>query len=322
MFNDSGSVEKKVEQLVSVIVPVYNVEEYLDECVESIVLQTYKTLEIILVDDGSTDRSGKKCDEWREKDERITVIHQKNMGLSAARNSGIDKCLGEWITFIDSDDAVSLDYVAYLYGLVQKYEVIVAQCDRGDLQENKERNDIFEKKINSCEFLLSSYYQTTAWGKIYKKELFEKERYPVGMVHEDMAVTYKLVYCARNVGVTNKILYYVRQRTGSITRKEKFYKERLVVLQFLREQIEFFEEKKENELVKKGYRNYAYALLENYNKTKKAIKDKETELKIKKEYQRICYRVIKEDDIISLKTRILLAFCFMIPELWEIVMKE
>lgn len=311
-----------MEQLVSVIVPVYNVEEYLDECVESIVLQTYKTLEIILVDDGSTDRSGKKCDEWREKDERITVIHQKNMGLSAARNSGIDKCRGEWITFIDSDDAVSLDYVAYLYGLVQKYEVIVAQCDRGDLQENKERNDIFEKKINSCEFLLSSYYQTTAWGKIYKKELFEKERYPVGMLHEDMAVTYKLVYCARNVGVTNKILYYVRQRAGSITRKEKFYRERLVVLRFNKEQIEFYEEKKEEELVKKGYRDYAYALLINYYKTKKVLKDKEIARQIKKEYRRICSRVTMEDKVISFKTKVLLTLCFFMPELWNIVMKE
>ena len=114
----------------------------------------------------------------------------------------------------------------------------------------------------------------------------------------------------------------MRQRPGSITRKERFYKERLVVLQFLKEQIEFFEEKEENELVKKGYRNYAIALLENYNKTKREIKDKEIKSKIKKEYQRICYRVIREDDIISLKTRILLLLCFMFPELWQLLMKE
>lgn len=314
-------VEKKVEQLVSVIVPVYNVEEYLDECIESIVLQTYKTLEIILVDDGSTDQSGKKCDEWREKDERITVIHQKNMGLSAARNSGIDKCRGEWITFIDSDDVVSLDYVACLYGLALKYEVLLAQCNRRDLQENKEQKDIFEKKINSCEFLLSSYYQTTAWGKIYKRELFEKERYPVGMIHEDMAVTYKLVYHVQNIAFTNKILYYVRQRTGSITHKGKFYRERLVVLQFNKEQIEFYEKKKEEELVRKGYRDYAYALLINYYKTKKILKDKKIALRIKKEYRRIYPKVIMEDKLISFKTKILLALCFFIPELWNIVIK-
>ena len=137
-----------------------------------------------------------------------------------------------------------------------------------------------------------------------------------------MAVTYKLVYEAKNVAFTNKVLYFVRQRPGSITRKERFYKERLVVLQFLKEQIEFFEEKEENELVKKGYRNYAIALLENYNKTKREIKDKEIKSKIKKEYQRICYRVIREDDIISLKTRILLLLCFMFPELWQLLMKE
>ena len=311
-----------MEQLVSVIVPVYNVEEYLDECIESIVLQTYKNLEIILVDDGSTDQSGKKCDEWKAGDERILVIHQENKGLSAARNRGIEISSGEWIVFVDSDDVVSLDYVTYLYELVQRYEVPVAQCARGDLQQSIKKRDAIEKKVSSDEFLLSLYYQTTAWGKIYKRFLFEKERYPVGMIHEDMAITYRLIYNARNIVFTNKVLYFVRERPGSITRKEKFYKERLVVLQFLREQIEFFEEKKEDELVKKGYRNYAYALLENYNNTKKALRDKEIELEIKKEYDRICFRVIKEDDNISLKTRILLLLCYIFPELWQLLMKE
>ena len=311
-----------MKQLVSIIVPVYNTEQYLDDCIKSIIFQTYKNIEIILIDDGSTDMSGEKCDEWKARDERILVIHQENKGLSAARNKGIEISGGDWIVFIDSDDVVGLDYVACLYELTQKYEVSIAQCGRGDIQGNIREYAVAEKKISSSEFLLSSYYQTTAWGKIYKRILFEKERYPAGMIHEDMAVTYKLVYEAKNVAFTNKVLYFVRQRPGSITRKERFYKERLVVLQFLKEQIEFFEEKEENELVKKGYRNYAIALLENYNKTKREIKDKEIKSKIKKEYQRICYRVIREDDIISLKTRILLLLCFMFPELWQLLMKE
>lgn len=312
---------ENLENLVSVVVPVYNTEEYLESCIESIVLQTYKNIEIILIDDGSTDMSGEKCNEWKARDERILVIHQENKGLSAARNKGIEISSGDWIVFVDSDDVVSLDYVTYLYELAIKYEVSIAQCARGDLQENLKECDTIERKVSSSEFLLSLYYQTTAWGKIYKKILFEKERYPVGMIHEDMAITYKLVYNAQDIVFTSKVLYFVRKRPGSITRKEKFYKERLVVLQFLREQIEFFEEKNENELVKKGYRNYAYALLENYNNTKKVIKDKEIELKIKKEYQRICYRVVKGDDIISLKVRILLLLCFIFPELWQLLLK-
>lgn len=309
--------------LISVVVPVYNVEECLDACVESIVSQSYKNLEIILINDGSTDFSGVKCDRWRENDKRIIVIHQKNMGLSGARNSGIDRCTGEWITFIDSDDVVDLDYVAHLYGLTEKYKVLIAQCANGDLQERTELIvDVIDREIKSSEFLLSFHYQTTAWGKIYKKELFREVRYPVGMIHEDMAVTYKLVYAAQNIAFTNEILYFVRQRAGSITRKEKFYKERLIVLQFYKEQIEFYEVKNEEKLIKKGYREYAYSLLNNYDKVKNELKDKETALKIKKEYQRICIQVIKNDEVISIKTRVLLAMCFVMPELWQFIIKE
>lgn len=311
-----------MEQLVSVIVPVYNIEEYLDECIESIVLQTYKNLEIVLIDDGSTDLSGKKCDEWKARDKRIMVIHQENKGLSAARNKGIAISRGEWIVFVDSDDIVSLDYVAYLYMLAKTYKVQIVQCERGDLQGDNERENVIDKKMSSRDFLLSFFYQTTAWGKIYKKILFEKERYPVGKIHEDMAVTYKLVYMAQNIVYTSKILYFVRQRTGSITRKEKFYKERLDILQFYKEQTKFYEERNEKKLVNRAYREYAYALLENYNKTKKSLKNKKIESEIREEYRKICLQVVSKDDVISYKTRVFLILCFFVPELWKIVMKN
>jgi len=315
--------KEKDDSLVSVIVPIYNTEKYLDECIDNIVRQTYKNLQIILVNDGSTDSSGKRCDEWKEQDERILVIHQKNKGLSAARNIGIDRSRGEWLVFIDSDDVVGSNYVLCLYELVQKYNVLIAQCERGDLQQRTEQSEkITDKVMKSNEFLISFQYQTTAWGKIYKKELFEKERYPVGKIHEDMAVTYKLVYAAQKIAVTNEILYFVRKRAGSITGKKKFYKERLDVLQFYKEQIEFYKEKKEKELVKRVRREYAYALLNNYSKTKDELGDKETALKLKKEYQGICFQVVREDEIISVKTRVLLVICFFRPEFWQILLRE
>lgn len=312
-----------MDDLISVIVPVYNTAEYLDACIESIVFQTYKNLEIILIDDGSTDLSGEKCDEWKGRDKRIVVVHQRNKGLSEARNTGIDKCNGRWLTFIDSDDVISSEYVRHLYEIAKEYNVMTVQCERGDLQKGSgDLIDIAVKKMRSNEFLLSRQYQTTAWGKLYNRELFEKIRYPVGKIHEDLAITYKVIYAAKNIVYTNEILYFVREREGSITRRKRFYKERLDVLQFYKEQIEFYEEKREEDLVKKACREYAYALLVNYSKTKNELRDKINAKKIKKEYCRICWRVIKEDNIISKQTRILLAMCSITPGLWMLLERK
>lgn len=313
-----------MRELVSVIVPVYNVEEYVDECIYSIVSQSYPDLEILVVDDGSTDSSGKICDRWAKRDSRIKVVHQQNQGLSGARNTAIDICTGEWITFVDSDDVIGKDYVKILLGLAKKYKVKISQCFSEKIQfiGAKEKN-VEEKSMGSVQFLLSEKYQTMAWGKIYKSELFETARYPYGKIHEDVALTYKLVYEAGNVAYTTRKLYFIHPaRPNSINGSGRFYREKLVILQFLKEQIGFYKEKQEKELVKRGYRDYAYALLGNYNKTRKILKDKETASKIKQEYQRVCLKVVKEDETISLKTKLLLVLCFGVPELWKMVMKE
>lgn len=313
-----------MEKLVSVIVPVYNVEKYVDACIYSIVTQSYHNLEILVVDDGSTDSCGKICDGWAKRDLRVKVIHQKNQGLSGARNVAIDICEGEWITFIDSDDFVEPDYIKTLLELAERYEVKISQCSYTEVEYLKvEEEDTEEGFLDSAQFLLSSKYQTMAWGKIYKREIFKMVRFPYGKIHEDMALTYRIVYEAGRIAYTTKKLYFYRtSRSESIIRAKKFYREKLIVLQFLKEQTEFYEEKKEVDLMKRAYRDYAYALLENYNKTKKVLKDKEMGYKIKKEYRRICFQVIGEDNIISLKTKMLLMSCFVIPELWQILMKE
>ena len=270
-----------------------------------------------MVDDGSTDLSGKKCDEWSKKDSRIKVIHQENQGLSAARNAAIDVCAGEWITFVDSDDEVYKKYVEILLGLAKQYNVSISQCLSIDIKLPVRTQEKMESGVmDSRDFLLSDHYRTMAWGKIYKREIFAKARYPYGKIHEDVALTYKLVYEAGKIAYTEQIMYFCNVRPSSINGAGRFYKEKLVILQFCREQVQYYREKEEVELEKRAIRFYTYELLKNYYMTKKNLKDKQIASNIKTEYRHMWKKVISDKQI-SLKSRGLLAACYVFPSLWE-----
>ena len=185
--------------MISVVVPVYNVEKYLQRCVESIINQTEKDIEIILVDDGSTDKSGSICDEYLGKDSRILVIHQKNQGLSVARNVGIKNSKGDYITFVDSDDyihkdmlKVLLDNLIHEQGQISfcRYEegnenrLTISECD---LKYTGEAHDGKEYLLNPPKGMGINI----AWAKLYKKECFDNIEFPVGKLHEDDFTTYK-----------------------------------------------------------------------------------------------------------------------------------
>jgi len=309
----------KMSDLVSVIVPVYNVECYLNACVESIINQTYKNIEIWLVDDGATDACPMLCDRWKEKDARINVIHQNNQGLSAARNIALDVCTGEWITFVDSDDNIAEDYIEVLLNLVKKYDVSIAQCNHC-AKTSYVRKDIKYKQgvMSSVDFLLSNQYYTMAWGKLYRREIFENLRYPYGKIHEDMAITYKAVYEAKQIVYTEYPLYIFNIRVDSINAKNRYYLEKLAILQFLKEQVDFFELKKESELANKAYRDYAYELLSHYNKVKILLKNVKVSKEIKREYRR-CFHKIRTVRGISGMTRLGLYACYFVPELWRCI---
>lgn len=221
--------------LISVVIPVYNVKAYIRKCVESVNNQTYRNLEIILVDDGSTDGSNKICDDLALEDDRVLVIHKKNGGLSDARNVGINKAKGKYITFIDSDDYVSNDYIEYLYNLLSNTNSDISICNPIYIYENKEKdikdsiqNETIVKKMNSIEalemMLYQNYYDTSAWGKLYKIELFQDIRYPVGMLFEDMGTTYKLFLKSTNIVFGNAEKYYYLQRVNSISNNIFNYK--------------------------------------------------------------------------------------------------
>lgn len=208
--------------LITVVVPVYNVEKYLEECVNSIMNQTYKELEIILVDDGSKDTSGMLCDELVKKDSRIKVIHKSNGGLSDARNTGIDIAKGKYIQFIDSDDYVDLDMIEMLYLNIKKHNADISMCSHYILTENECTTDATgEVSIyNRCdvlkEILLDEKVRSYAWNKLFSIELFKEIRFPKSKVFEDILTIPKLFEKANTVVLEDIPKYYYRQREGSI----------------------------------------------------------------------------------------------------------
>lgn len=228
------------EKRISVIVPVYNVENYLSKCIETLTAQTYSNIEILLVDDGSTDSSGQICDEYAVKDNRIMVIHKENGGLSSARNAGMPKASGEYIAFVDSDDFVSEDYIESLLEACENNGAKVAACGYIEYYSP-------EKQIVCCGekpytltgedavkdiFTMKNDIHVVAWNKLYARELFVQNEitYPEGKIHEDVFTTYKLCARASTVAYVNKPCYYYVQRKGSIM-GQNFSPKRLQLLE-------------------------------------------------------------------------------------------
>lgn len=211
---------------ISVIVPVYNVEKYVRKCVSSILEQTYNDLEIILVDDGSTDNSGKICDEMSNIDGRITVIHKNNGGLSDARNVGIDIMSGKYVTFVDSDDWLEKEYIEYLVYLIKKYNANISVCEFYNITDsgkiiNKYIGDGSEIKLNAMEAVeqlaRAELFSTSAWGKMYDVTVFEKIRYPIGKLYEDIPVTYDIFLDNSIVAFGARPLYNYFYRENAIS---------------------------------------------------------------------------------------------------------
>lgn len=178
---------------VSIIIPIYNAESHLDKCIGSAVCQTYGDLEIILVNDGSTDGSEKICRSFAEKDRRILLINQENAGVSAARNAGLDACTGELITFIDSDDYVSEDYVEYLISLMDRYGSDIVCSGQKDLLSVDDPVVIKGPEAILKEYLTTNAIYAAVWGKLYKKHIFDDIRFPAGKRFEDNYVLFRVL---------------------------------------------------------------------------------------------------------------------------------
>lgn len=216
-----------MEPLISVIVPVYNVERYLPHCVESILSQTYQNLEVILVDDGSTDRSGDICDDFGKKDPRVKVIHKANGGQSSARNRGLDICRGEYIGFVDSDDFISPHYYELLYNGLQRFGSDIATIDRIlYFSDESEENVKFTENIGDCamepieprEAIRRMMYQRIPTGfvwRLYRREIFQDLRMPEGWIYEDAAATHRAFMKAKKMTMVHGYIYAYRVRPDS-----------------------------------------------------------------------------------------------------------
>lgn len=212
--------------LVSVIVPVYNTAEYLPDCVESVLHQTYPTLEVLLVDDGSTDSSGSRCDAYALSDPRVRVVHQDNAGLSEARNTGLKHASGQWVMFLDSDDWIDPDCLAVLIDLVREEKAHVALCGTARVSEPVEAEasagPVETLVLSGDDFLRNPtpylpVHPVSACAKLIRRELLEGVRFPPGRLHEDVFVTHVILHRARRVALTRRALHFYRQRPGSIT---------------------------------------------------------------------------------------------------------
>lgn len=250
---------------ISVIVPIYNVENYIEKCIESIVNQTYKNLEIILVNDGSEDNSVLICEKWLKKDKRIILFHKENGGLSDARNYALDRASGEYLVFVDSDDFIELDMLEKLYLAVTKNDSDVAICGFKNIYENYETSQyltlnnekiVTGKSILKQVFTPLGYVYVVVWNKIYKKDIFKNLRFDKGKIYEDEFINFRIFYNITKVTIVNECLYNYRQREGSIINSEfnihKFYCNK----EFQKLRIDFYKEKNDLELLNLAAKEY------------------------------------------------------------------
>ncbi len=264
-FNFNNMVSKS--PLVSVIIPVYNVEKYIHRCIESVLSQTYKNIEIILIDDGSMDNSAYICDKYALGDDRIRVFHIKNNGQGNARNIGIDMAFGEYVVFVDSDDYVHKSYVENM--------VILAEETNCDIVQSKivitDKNLDINHNIESCNYYIVSGkcasnsfdYKVAPVAKLYKRKLLEDIRFGKWIVNEDDAIYYRIAYNSDKICIADAIMYYYFQSNDSVMRNKRLDKP-LDYIDIYYERMDFFEEKKDNIGLDKTKNRFCFILLLNF----------------------------------------------------------
>ena len=316
------------EELISIIVPVYKVEEYLTECIESIINQSYKNLEIILVDDGSPDNCGQICDEYAKKDNRIKVIHKENGGLSSARNAGLDIATGEYISFIDSDDYVAENFIEKLYVLCIDNDAEISVCDFVKFEHKaviKEIEEIIEKCTSremQIRMFSKEYVKTVVvWNKLYKRDVYKNLRFPLGKINEDEFITYKAFYDTnKNIVVTNEALYFYRYNENSIMGK-KYNIKRLDVLEAYKEKKDFYKRLNEKELFEFTVIKYQELIMDHFSWTKEGIKDSKKVLKEIMEKAKENYEDFKKIKNKTIKTKVKVNFFMTMPYLYLLYRK-
>ncbi|QIK59619.1 glycosyltransferase family 2 protein [Dysgonomonas sp. HDW5A] len=243
------------QELISIIVPVYNVEKYLPKCLDSIINQSYQNIEVFLINDGSTDNSLSICEEYKKRDNRITVFSQVNFGIASARNLGLDNARGSFISFIDSDDYVGPDFIYNLYSLLKNTSSDISMCNFLEVKESdvdftfSQNIPLNIQQYSGCEYLHKLYSKEFAvgkivvWNKLYSRAIWEDLRFPVGKLNEDEAIIHYVYDRANKIAITSEILYFYVERQGSImnVRLDMLIERNLYYLEALTQRLDFFE---------------------------------------------------------------------------------
>ena len=269
--------------LISVIIPVYNVEKYLPECLDSVINQSYKNLEIIIINDGSTDNSLSICNEYKEKDSRIRVISQENKGLAATRNVSLELSSADYIMFLDADDYINLDTVKILYENIQIFNADMSLADYTKDLELPINVEPTKRFLMSKEDMYNSLYdkhtRATVCASIIKKSLFGEDlRFPEGKIHEDAFVIHKLIDRANIIVYSDNVLYYYRMREDSITHKE-FSLKNLDYLEVLIDRMNFMRAKKYDYFYAREFYRYVNELRLDYKRLKKYYPNEKAKIK-------------------------------------------
>lgn len=318
-----------MSEKISVIVPVYQVEAYLERCVDSILKQTYQNLEIILVDDGSTDQCPEICDEYEKKDPRIKVIHKENGGLSSARNAGLDAAEGELIAFVDSDDFIEADMLEKLYDALTEHEADMSVC-------NLEWVDEHGRNIRGCYGQIFrdgcmdpwNYWEkvldrnntcfVVAWNKLYRKEIWKKLRYPAGKLNEDEFVLHEIIRQCSRIAYVPYVGYNYVQRTGSIMSNKK-KEPNFDVFSAWSTRIHYFNSIGREDLSRKQLVPYVEALIYMYHLCR-TLEEKENFKLFYRTYQSF-YRKLDHGTFVSAKEKIMKTGMERAPILINIAMR-
>lgn len=266
-----------MNELISVIVPIYNIAPYIEKCITSILGQTYSNFELLLIDDGSPDNCGVICDEIAKTDNRIKVFHKPNGGLSDARNYGLKMSTGTLISFVDGDDYVDSHFLESMINVMNSENCEIVECRSIKFEDGEKPSADYKTGFSTflpkewlTETNLNDFISCAVWNKLYRKSLFNSISFPVNRHYEDEATTYKVVYNARKIVRLNASLYFYRQRDGSITQSEFSKKEIDDKFLALEEKCLYFETNNEFDIACFSYSKLAVFMVQNFQKIEKS----------------------------------------------------
>lgn len=320
-----------MDTAISIIVPVYNLEDYLPKCVDSILAQSFTNFELILVNDGSTDRSGEICDAYASIDHRVKVIHQKNGGVASSRNTGLEVAQGEYIGFVDNDDYINETMLELLYKNAVDHSSDIVVCDFLSVNEGKRiesKNvdaDYRVRHYNNIEALHQLYTVNNVtfvvpWNKLYKKYLFDDIKYKVGSINDDENIVHELLFHSHKITYIQMELYYYVQRIGSqMDSNASFHIKKLDAVYAFSDREFFFREVKEKELHDKALKQYMERFFRYYYMTKTNIPNTDKELRLlKRTFDKTLIYLLRHHGI-SWKQKFMCLVFRVSPSLFEFI---